>query len=483
MQEKQINKTFIYGISLIVTLGGFLFGYDTAVISGTVGSLEIFFIEPYHLSATLSNTLLGVIVSGALLGCVVGSALGGYCSQRFGRKLSLLLAAILFLCSGIGSALPEIGFAMPGSGNHTVLPQFILYRILGGIGVGLASVLSPMYIAEIAPASIRGKLVSWNQLAIVVGILVVYFVNYYIARQGDATWNILYGWRWMFASSAIPAFLFFICLLFVPESPRWLVMRGKEELAETIMTRLNLDSVQDEIKIIRDSVTPAAVKGLKVGAKVWIVGLLLSAFQQLVGIQVMLYYAPEIFKNMGHGTDSAMMQTILVGIANFSFTIVAIYTVDKYGRKPLLLLGSGLMAFFMCVLAICFFTYNLGVLALLCVLGFVASFAFSWGPITWVLLSEMFPNAVRSKIMSVTVAVQWITNYLVSSTFPLLDKSIWLVNTFNHAFSFGLFGLMAILSGIFVWKMIPETKGKSLEEMEEIWKINIKNKSENIIEK
>ena len=164
-------------------------------------------------------------------------------------------------------------------------------------------------------------------------------------------------------------------------------------------------------------------QGLKVGAKVWIVGLLLSAFQQLVGIQVMLYYAPEIFKNMGHGTDSAMMQTILVGIANFSFTIVAIYTVDKYGRKPLLLLGSGLMAFFMCVLTICFFTYNLGVLALLCVLGFVASFAFSWGPITWVLLSEMFPNAVRSKIMSVTVAVQWITNYLVSSTFPLLDKS------------------------------------------------------------
>lgn len=479
MQEKQNNRTFIYGISLIVTLGGFLFGYDTAVISGTISSLEIFFIEPYHLSATLSNTLLGFMVSGALLGCVLGSALGGYCSQRFGRKRSLLLAATLFLCSGIGSAIPEIGFAIPGSGNHTVLPQFIIYRILGGIGVGLASVLSPMYIAEIAPPSIRGRLVSWNQLAIVVGILVVYFVNYYIARQGDAAWNVSFGWRWMFASSAVPAFLFFICLLFVPESPRWLVMKGKERQAATIMNRLNLGSVEDEIKAIRNSVSKVAVKGLKLGAKVWIVGILLSAFQQLVGIQVMLYYAPEIFKNMGHGTDSAMMQTILVGIANFSFTLVAIYTVDKYGRKPRLLLGSGLMALFMCVLAVCFFTESLGVLALLCVLGFVASFAFSWGPITWVLLSEMFPNAVRSKIMSIAVAVQWITNYLVSSTFPLLDKSDWLVKTFNHAFSFGLFGMMALLSGLFVWKMIPETKGKSLEEMEGIWNINMNNKSDN----
>lgn len=324
MQEKQINKIFIYRISLIVTFGGFLFGYDTAVISGTIGSLEIFFIKPYLLSATLSSVLLGIMVSGALLGCVVGSALGGYCSQRFGRKQSLLLAAILFLCSGIGSALPEIGFTMPGLGNHTMLPQFIFYRILGGIGVGLASVLSPMYIAEIAPASIRGRLVSWNQLAIVIGILAVYFVNYYIARQGDVTWNILYGWRWMFASSAIPAFLFFVCLLFVPESPRWLVMKGKEELAERIMTQLNLGSVQDEIKIIRDSMASTVVRGLKVGAKVWIIGIMLSAFQQLVGIQVMLYYAPEIFKNMGHSTDSAMMQTILVGITNFSFTIVAI---------------------------------------------------------------------------------------------------------------------------------------------------------------
>lgn len=473
MNNKCANRTHLYFISLVATLGGFLFGYDTAVISGGISSLESFFIRPYGFTETVANTLLGIMVSGALLGCVIGSALGGYCSQRFGRKRGLLLAAVLFTISGVGSAIPELGFAALGTGDHRFLPQFIFYRVIGGVGVGLASVLSPMYIAEISPSSMRGRLVSWNQLAIVTGILVVYFVNYYIAGQGNAAWNINYGWRWMFASSAVPAVLFAVCLLFVPESPRWLVMKGYEQKAEGIMRRLNLGSIHEELASIRRSVNEKAVKGLKLGAKVWIAGILLSAFQQLVGIQVMLYYAPEIFKNMGSGSGSAMLQTILVGATNFLFTLVAIYTVDKDGRKPLLLLGSGLMAFFMCILAICFYTHALGWIALICVLGFVASFAFSWGPVTWVLLSEMFPNAVRSKIMSVAVAVQWVTNYLVSSTFPLLDKNTVLVETFNHAFSFGLFGIMALLSGIFVYKMLPETKGKSLEEMEQIWKIKV----------
>lgn len=465
------NNLPVYGIALTATLGGFLFGYDTAVISGAISSLEHFFITPYHFSQSVGNTLLGIMVSGALIGCVIGSALGGYCSQRFGRKYSLLLAAFLFLFSSFGSACPELFFATPGSGSHLFLPHFIFYRLLGGIGVGLASVLSPMYIAEISPYQIRGRLVSWNQLAIVTGILVVYFVNYFITTLGDSTWNELYGWRWMFASSGIPALVFFVCLLFVPESPRWLIMRNRSDKAEPIMKRLGLDSA-----VIMQSMDAAAdeekrAHHVKLGAKIWVVGLLLSAFQQLVGIQVMLYYAPEIFKNMGHGTDSAMLQTILTGAVNFAFTIVAIKTVDKYGRKPLLLCGSGLMALFMLVLATCFYLHALGPVALLCVLGFVASFAFSWGPVTWVLLSEMFPNHVRSKIMSVAVAGQWITNYLVSSTFPLFDKNDYLVETFNHAFSFGQFGVMALLSGIFVYRLIPETKGRSLEDMEKLWKI------------
>lgn len=471
MRKNHENRYWVYGISFIATLGGFLFGYDTAVISGAVGSLESFFIEPYHLPESAGNALLGLLVSGALLGCVAGSALGGYCSRRFGRKRSLLLAAVLFTCSGIGSALPEYGVVFFKFGSYQALPQFIFYRIVGGLGVGLASVLSPMYIAEISPSAIRGRLVSWNQLAIVTGILVVYFVNYFITQMGDEEWNILYGWRWMFVSSAIPAILFFFCLLYVPESPRWLVMKGNCRKAAISMKRLGLGNVETEINSIRDSIGNKHVKRVKMGAKVWIAGILLSAFQQLVGIQVMLYYSPEIFKNMGYGTDSALFQTVLVGIVNFIFTIVAVYTVDKYGRKPLLLLGSSLMALCMCILAVCFYTGKLEYAAFLSVLGFVASFAFSWGPVTWVLLSEMFPNAVRSEIMATAVAIQWITNYLVSSTFPLLDKSSWIIDTFHHGLSFGIFGIMAGLSGLFVWKMLPETKGRNLEDMEEIWKL------------
>lgn len=466
MYRSSGNKTFIYGICLTAALGGFLFGYDTAVISGAIGSLEMFFIVPYRLPEAAGNALLGVMVSGALLGCIAGSALSGYCSQRFGRKRSLLLAAVLFIGSGIGSALPELGFALPGQGGHTVLPQFIFYRIAGGIGIGLASVLSPMYIAEVAPPSLRGRLVSWNQLAIVTGILTVYFVNYAISRQGDTTWNLLYGWRWMFASSAVPAVFFFAGLLFVPESPRWLSLAGRNGQAEHIRKKLRLEPLTALSSAPSDCPT---VRKKRTPLKVWIAGILLSAFQQLVGIQVILYYAPEIFKNMGRETDSALLQTGLMGAANFLFTLLAVHTVDRYGRKPLLLAGSGSMAFFMSLLAVCFYTRQVGVIALTGLIGFVASFAFSWGPVVWVLLSEIFPDPVRSKMMAAAVAVQWITNYLVSSTFPLLDKSSWLVETFHHAFPFALFGTMAALSGLFAWKMIPETRGKRLEEIEQIW--------------
>lgn len=466
------NYPLIYAIVMVATLGGFLFGYDTAVISGAISSLNSFYIAPLGLSEATANTLLGFIVSGALIGCVVGSALGGFCSQTFGRKRTLLLAALLFLISGIGSAIPELGFTTPGNGDHTFLPQFIFYRILGGVGIGLASVLSPMYIAEVAPANIRGKLVSWNQLAIVSGILVIYFVNYAISLQGDQLWNEQLGWRWMFASAALPALLFFILLWFVPESPRWLMLKGQESKATNILTRLNgTEQALLEVGAIRRSTQKTTSrKLLSYGVAVLIIGIALSAFQQLVGIQVMLYYAPEIFKNMGHGSDSAMLQTILVGATNFLFTLVAIYTVDRYGRKPLLLMGSGLMAFFMVILCMSFYMRSIGLVSLISVLGFVASFALSWGPVTWVLLSEMFPNSIRSKALSIAVAVQWVTNYTVSSTFPLLDKNSYLVERFNHSISFGLFGLMALLSWIFVWKMIPETKGRSLEEIEKLWK-------------
>jgi MFS transporter, SP family, xylose:H+ symportor len=463
----------VYGISFVAVLGGFLFGYDTAVISGAVESLNKFFIIPMGLSEKVSNSLLGFIVSCALIGCVIGSTLGGYFGQKFGRKRSLLLAALLFLISGIGSALPEIVIAPIGSGGSAVMSAFIFFRIIGGIGIGFASVLSPMYIAEVSPALLRGQLVSWNQLAITMGILIVYIVNYLIAMNGDEVWNNTVGWRWRFASMMFPALMFFILLWFIPESPRWLILSGKDKKALKILIRLNgLSHAKTEFEEIKSSLNQHSDKILSFGIMILVIGMLLSTFQQLVGIQVMMYYAPEIIKNMGSSVNSAMFQTILVGAVNVVFTVIAIYTVDKIGRKPLLLIGSLCMMVFMFVLGITFLTNQMGVLSLISVLGFVGAFAFSWGPVTWVLLSEMFPNTIRSKAMSIAVAVQWIMNYTVSSTFPLLDRNTWLVEKFNHSVSFWLFGLMAFLSFIFVWHLVPETKRKTLEQMEEVWRSN-----------
>lgn len=460
-----------YGISFIAVIGGFLFGYDTAVISGAIESLNKFFIVPMSLSEQAANSLLGFIVSCALIGCVIGSALGGFFSQKFGRKRSLLMASVLFLISSIGSARPEIGIAPIGTTGASVMTAFIIFRILGGIGIGIASMLSPMYIAEISPASLRGRLVSWNQLAITMGIFIVYIVNYLISRNGNEVWNSAVGWRWMFASMAFPALMFFILLWFVPESPRWLVLKGKDKKAFDILTSLNgLALAKKEFDDIKSSLNQQSGKLLSFGIMILIIGILLSTFQQLVGIQVMMYYAPEIIKNMGSSANSAMFQTILVGAINVVFTVIAIYTVDKIGRKPLLLIGSSCMMVFMFILGITFLTNNMGIISMISVLGFVAAFAFSWGPVTWVLLSEMFPNTIRSKAMSIAVAVQWIMNYTVSSTFPLLDRSTWLVQKFNHSISFWLFGLMAFLSFLFVRYLVPETKGKTLEQMEGIWK-------------
>jgi len=460
----------IYSISFVAVIGGFLFGYDTAVISGAVESLNQYFIVPMALATPTANSLLGFVVACALIGCIAGSALAGWLSRKLGRKRSLLLAASLFVISALGTAAPELG--MFARGEMAVLVSFIVFRITGGVGIGLASVLSPMYIAEVSPAGVRGKLVSWNQMAITLGILIVYIVNYRIALMGDTAWNITTGWRWMFASMAFPALLFFALLWLVPESPRWLVRSGREHNALDVLSRLNgRAAAEKELAEIKSTLAnPASVRLLSFGAGVLIIGMLLSVFQQTTGIQVMMYYAPEIIKNMGQSANSAMFQSILVGAVNVIFTVIAIYTVDRVGRKPLLLAGSALMALFLLTLGFCFYTNQMGVVSLVSVLGFVAVFAFSWGPVTWVLLSEIFPNAIRGKAMAIAVAVQWMMNYAASSTFPLLDRSAWSVKIFNHSLPFLLFGIMALLSLVFVWKFVPETKGKSLEEMERLWK-------------
>ncbi len=472
-----MNKSFVNPylilLTLIATLGGLLFGYDTAVISGTVSSLREVFIEPFGWPETRANFMHGLVVSSALGGCIFGGLSGGIISLRFGRKNGLIMAAVLFLISALGSSMPELFIQPIGTADEEFIAAFIMYRFIGGIGVGIASMLSPMYIAEISPAGIRGKLVSWNQFAIIFGMLVVYFVNYSIARRGDDAWLHQLGWRYMFASETVPAGLFLMFLLGVPETPRYLVMKGRSERALQILGRINgKDEARGILDSIIGSLNEQAASGrlFSYGTMVIIIGILLAVFQQFVGINVVLYYAPEIFKNMGSGTDIALLQTIIVGIINLSFTILAIFTVDRWGRKPLQITGALGMAFFMVVLGFTFFLEQVNLLSLACMLGYVACFALSWGPVTWVLLSEIFPNRIRGRSMALAVAAMWISNLIISLTFPVINNSSALNRLFNQGFAYWIYGLMGILAALFIWRYVPETKGRSLEELEKQWK-------------
>jgi SP family xylose:H+ symportor-like MFS transporter len=466
------NSKYLIKLTLVATLGGLLFGYDTGVISGTVGSLESFFVNPKGLSETAASAFKGFLVSSALIGCVIGGIFGGLISKKLGRKKGLILAAILFLVSALGSAMPEMFLNPIGELDHTFSTIFIVYRIIGGIGVGLASMLSPLYIAEIAPAKSRGKLVSFNQLAIVGGFMVVYFVNYFISRGGGSdAWLNEIGWRWMFASEVIPAGLFLALLLFVPDTPRSLMLKNKPEAALDVLTKVNgKEEAHKILAEIEGTMVQSSGKLLSYGWLIIIIGITLSIFQQFVGINVVLYYAPEIFKSIDPNTDGALLLTIIVGIVNFLFTIIAVRTVDKYGRKPLMLIGALGMAVAMLSLGFVFFSGATGYLALACMMLYVASFAVSWGPVVWVLLSEIFPNKIRGKAMAVAVAAQWISNYLVSLTFPMMDDNSYLTEQFNHGFAYWVYGIMSLLAMFFVWKYVPETKGKTLEEMEGLWK-------------
>ena len=470
---KNLNP-YIVLFTLIATLGGLLFGYDTAVISGAVGSLKAYFIDPRHLSdPNDANSLWGIVSSSALIGCIIGGVIGGWVSTRIGRKRGLVIAAVLFLVSSIGAAAPEFPFAPVGHGGPDYMWNFVFYRILCGIGVGLASMLSPMYIAEIAPARIRGNLVAWNQFAIIFGMLVIYFVNYGISKAGSGdAWLNTIGWRYMFLSGAIPATLFLLLLLFVPETPRYLMLKGDEAGARAVLAKIGtVEEGEREITEIRASLSEHHSGRLfSYGALLIFIGIMLSVFQQFVGINVVLYYAPEIFKNVGFDTNASLFQTIIVGAVNLIFTVVAILTVDRLGRKPLQIIGALVMAVAMFALGGAFALQVKGVMALLCMLLYIAGFAVSWGPVVWVLLSEIFPNQVRGKAMAVAVAAQWIANFIVSWTFPILNDNPYLLNTFHHGFAYWIYGVMSMLAALFMWKFVPETKGRTLEEMERLWR-------------
>ena len=415
--------------------------------------------------ADTANAIKGFLIASALIGCVIGGASAGFISKSIGRKNGLIIAALTFIISALGAWKPE-AFNFFGVLDAY---SFVIYRIIGGIGVGIASMISPMYIAEIAPARIRGKLVSFNQFAIIFGMLVIYFVNFYISRQGDEQWLNTEGWRWMFFSGVIPAGLFFVLLLFVPETPRYLAMKGRDAAALKVLQKIaGAENAPLILKDIKQTTHEVHAPWMSYGGLLIMVGILLSVFQQFVGINVVLYYAGNIFRNMGSSNDSSLIQTIIVGVVNLVFTVVAILTVDRFGRKPLMIIGSIGMAVSMIALGFAFYLDQMGIAALIFMLAYTAAFALSWGPVCWVLLAEIFPNSIRGAL-SVAVAAQWIANWIVSLTFPIMNDNVMLTAKFNHGFSYWIYGAMALLSALFVWKLVPETKGRTLEEIEGFW--------------
>jgi len=450
-----MKKGWIYCLVIISALVYWSAGFAAKGVPADAASLQ-----------DTADVIKGFLIASALIGCIIGGASAGFISKYVGRKNGLLIAAVAFFISAIGAWKPE-AFNVFGTEDAY---SFVIFRIIGGIGVGIASMISPMYIAEIAPANIRGKLVSFNQFAIIFGMLLIYFVNYFIAQQGDEQWLLTDGWRWMFFSGVIPAGIFFILLFFVPETPRYLAMKGKDEKALKVLNKISGSGNASKIlQDIKSTTHERNVPWLSYGFFIIFIGIMLSVFQQFVGINVVLYYASNIFRNMGSSTDSSLLQTIIVGIVNLLFTVLAIYTVDKFGRKPLMIIGSIGMAVSMIALGFAFYFNALGIAALIFMLIYTAAFAMSWGPVCWVLLSEIFPNSIRSAL-SIAVAAQWIANWVVSLTFPIMNDNVWLTNKFHHGFSYWIYGVMGILSAIFMWKLVPETKGKTLEEIEKFWK-------------
>lgn len=439
---------YVYQYTVVAAVGGLLFGYDTAVISGAIGFIQ----KQYELSAAMT----GWAASCALIGCMLGAMLAGWLSDAFGRKKVLLLSALAFAVSSLG--------ILPASG----LSWFVFFRLIGGIGIGIASIVSPMYISEIAPAHIRGRLISIYQLGIVLGILLIYFVNAVIAGMYDESWNITTGWRYMFGSGLIPSLAFILLLFTVPESPRWLARQNLWQKAEAVLAKVSGANVTEELNNIRtalhtreDGFKELFKPGLR---KALAIGVILSVFSQVTGINVIMYYAPEIFKATGDGTSSALVQTVLVGGINALMTLVAIKYVDKLGRKKLLLTGAAGMA--VCLAGIGWAFYNqmtTGYWVLAGILLYICFFAMSLGPLTFVVVSEIFPTHVRGRAMSVAIFFLWLSVYIVSQTFPML------LNAIGSAYTFWIYMVMSVLAFLFVWKRVPETREKTLEEIEQMW--------------
>ncbi|MFC1538254.1 sugar porter family MFS transporter [Candidatus Latescibacterota bacterium] len=437
------NTVYVYAIALVAALGGLLFGFDTGVISGAIS----FVTNEFSLNAHQE----GFAVSNLLIGCIIGAVTAGFLSDKFGRKKMLIVSAVFFLTSALLSAFPR------------TFVQLVIARFIGGYGVGMASMLSPLYIAEISPARIRGRLVSLNQFTIVGGILLSYLANWLLVDIGPN------NWRWMFASEALPAVLFLVALFAVPESPRWLVKSGRLDNALKILTKIggkkHAEAEIDDIKSTIDKEKGSIFEIFKPGLRlVLLVGVLLAIFQQITGINTVIYYAPKIFMRAGYeSASSALLAQVIVGFTNFVFTIIAIVTIDRFGRKPLLLIGLAGMGISFALAGFAFHSATIGATFILIpIILYVAFFAMSLGPVVWVLLSEIFPTKIRGRAMSIATMSLWVSCFLVSQSFP------WLVEMFEQK-TFYLYACICIIAFVFVFFMVTETKGKTLEEIEKMW--------------
>ena len=457
----QANWRYILPICLVATLGGLLFGYDTGVISGAI--------EPLTARFHLSDFMKGWVSGCVLVGCATGVLLVGAISDRFGRRAAMFLAAAMFLLSAIGTAVP-----------HDIW-TFILFRIVGGVGIGIASISTPMYIAEITPAHIRGRMVAVNQIAIVGGIALTSFINYFIATGGDQAWLIETGWRWMFGTGIMPAVLFGVLLLRIPESPRWLIEKRRNEKARQILEKVGgpafaeseFGSIQAALSQEQGTWSELFSARLRLPL---LIGVLLAVLQQVTGINVFMYFGATIFKTMSSstGVDAGLLQQIVINGAGVFFTLIAIASVDKWGRKPLMLLGSAGMGISLLAMGVMAQTLTDPAVAsgrmLFFILLYIGCFGLSVGPVTWVILAEIFPTAVRGRALGLATFFLWTADYAVTQTFPMMDaKGSWFVTHFNHAFPFYTYAVFCVALLLVVWRLVPETKGRSLEEIERSW--------------
>ena len=445
---KTYNKGFIYFICLVSAMGGLLFGYDWVVIGGA----KIFYEQFFDIAG--NPGMQGLAMSIALTGCLIGALTAGMLADKLGRKPLLLLSALIFVLTAYGT------------GAFSNFHLFLLARFCGGIAIGIASGLSPMYIAEVAPTHIRGKLVSLNQLTIVIGILAAQIVNWLLVSD-DTAWNVAMAWRWMFWATAFPALAFLVLAAFIPESPRWLAMTGQRERALKTLARIGgNDYARNELNTLQTDMQRKQTQGglsllfSKPYRRVLALGIIVAMFQQWCGTNVIFNYAQEIFQSAGYDVDNTFINIVVTGIANLAFTFVAIYTVDRLGRRALMLLGAGGLAGIYLILGTCYYFEVSGIFMVVLVVAAIACYAMTLGPVTWVLLSEIFPNKVRGVAVATGTFALWVASFILTYTFPFLNKALGTAGTFWIYTAICAAGLV-----FFLFRM-PETKGKSLEQLE-----------------